>query len=247
MQPIKNYFKHPSSFFDSLVKKILQRRNPIKDYRSIDDHKLKVEWICKINALVLLNKKGFVDDYDVAIEIVRRSHWTLKYVNPTINGYGKIVLEAVHQGANLYAYRQYNTNSDLLRDTLEYVTPATECYREIALEVVSKDGDLVRFFSPESEHYKEIATLAVKTNSSAIKYVKDKKIKEELCQMFGLDDDIENSIEEINSNNNISSNNTEIDNHQDEKNKEKENNKYIQRLLALKEYFINLKNNRKKR
>ena len=228
---------------DSLVNKILERRNAIKDYRSIDDHKLKVEWIGKMNSLVLLDKKGFVDDYDVALEIVRRSHWALKYVNPTINGYGKIVLEAVYQSANLLAYREYNTNSDLLRDTLEYVTPDTECYREIALEVVSKDGDLVRFFSPESEYYKEIAMLAVKTNDSAIKYIKDKKIKEELCQMFGLDDNIENSKEEINT----PLVNDEKNDYHDEQNKGNEGKKTVQKLLTLKEYFINLKNNRKKR
>ena len=92
---------------------------------------------------------------EIALEAVQRGSWLLEYIDPTVEGYKDIAIEAIRQNGML----------------IEHINPSVEGYREIALEAVQRMGWLLKYIDPAVEGYKEIVLVAVRNSANAIEYV----------------------------------------------------------------------------
>ncbi len=168
---------------EPLVDKLLAKRSIAMDYQLIKGLDIKdIKNFIDIKAihLILSSEEKFINEEEVALELVKTNGLLLKIINPKIANYKEVAYAAFNQSkaAICFMDQELDGYSDLammavMRDglLLKYINPKIANYKEVVYTAVHQCPDAIQYLSPDVDGYSELALFAVQQEGKLLSYI----------------------------------------------------------------------------
>ena len=173
---------------DPLVKKIIERRNPAKDYNLFkqDSYQKKVKYLLKVMPFLKKEHGRFLDEYDVIWELARANMRILNHVKEYILNNKEFDIEIVKiNGVAIIYLDEFKYDKNVIqeaaktyKDALQFAHSDLRDNKEYMLEILKYNGLALEYVSERLRDDWDICLTAVKQSIGAINFVSDKFLED---------------------------------------------------------------------